>query len=380
MAERDEAERDETGPAMPAERAGRAVRTDPAGRAVRPPTMRAVAERAGVHISTVSRVLRQSEPVDGWSPAARRVREIAAELGYRPNLWAASLRTRRTTTIGAVMPRLTDGVVATIYGGMEEAARESGYSVLLSSPPDDPAEQRSAIDLLAGRQVDGLLLSSLHGPAAGFVADLGAAVPMVAVNRHADAGLPSVTGDDHHGGTLAGRHLIECGYRRPAAIGGPLHATTGRDRVAGFLDATAEARVTIAPGHVVHAAFDVRGGTDAAHTLLEGPDRPDAIFAASDSIAIGILGVARDLGLRIPDDLGLVGYNDIPVAAQLPVPLTTVATPAWSIGRRSVQVLLELIGGAESPFSEAVAASEVLPVELVVRGSTRPSAVRAGDA
>src|SRR5699024_9214655 len=138
-------ERDEAGPAVPPDRAGQPDRTD------RPPTMRAIAERAGVHISTVSRVLRQSEPVDGWSPAAQRVRAIAAELGYRPNLWAASLRTRRTTTIGAVMPRLTDGVVATIYGGVEEAAREAGYSVLLSSPPDDPGEQRSAIDLLAGR-------------------------------------------------------------------------------------------------------------------------------------------------------------------------------------------------------------------------------------
>ncbi|MGB6040521.1 MAG: LacI family DNA-binding transcriptional regulator, partial [Gordonia sp. (in: high G+C Gram-positive bacteria)] len=128
----------------------------------RPPTMKEIAERTGVHTSTVSRVLRQTEPVDGWSESALRIHEVAAELGYRPNPWAASLRTRRTTTIGAVMPRLTDGVVATIYQGVEQAARESGYSLLLSSPPDDPAEQRAAIDLLAGRQVDGLLLSSLH--------------------------------------------------------------------------------------------------------------------------------------------------------------------------------------------------------------------------
>ncbi|WP_182358798.1 LacI family DNA-binding transcriptional regulator [Tomitella gaofuii] len=357
-------------------------RASPGGahaRGGRPPTMREIAERAGVHISTVSRVLRQREPVDGWSPAAQRVREIADELGYRPNPWAASLRTRRTTTIGAVMPRLTDGVVATIYGGIEEAARAAGYSVLLSSPPDATADQRAAIDLLIGRQVDGLLLSSLHSPAADFVAELGASVPIVAVNRHADAGLPSVTGDDRHGGYLAGRHLIERGYRRPAVIGGPAHATTGRDRVDGFLDAVAEDELVISPDRILHTGFDVQGGVAAAHRLLDGEDRPDAIFAASDSIALGVLGVARDLGLRIPDELGLVGYNDIPVAAQLPVPLTTVATPARRIGSAAVRMLLELIGGAPWPESDddgAGALRELLPVTLAERGTTRP-AVRA---
>ncbi|QDQ96203.1 LacI family DNA-binding transcriptional regulator [Tomitella fengzijianii] len=348
---------------------------EPPARGGRPPTMREIAERAGVHISTVSRVLRQSEPVDGWSPAAQRVRGIAAELGYRPNPWAASLRTRRTTTIGAVMPRLTDGVVATIYGGIEEAARASGYSVLLSSPPDDQDEQRTAIDLLIGRQVDGLLLSSLHSPAAGFVAGLGAAVPIVAVNRHADAGLPSVTGDDHHGGRLAGRHLIACGYRRPAVIGGPAHATTGRDRVDGFLAAAADEGVAVARDRILHTAFDVEGGVAAAHRLLDRDGRPDAIFAASDSIALGVLGVARDLGLRIPEDLGLVGYNDIPVAAQLPVPLTTVATPARRIGTTAVRMLLELID-AGTPQDGAAAPRELLPVTLAERGTTVLAAAR----
>lgn len=348
-------------PGNPAPEAPETETTAPGGR---PPGLREIAERADVHISTVSRVLRQSEPVDGWSASALRVRAVARELGYRPNLWAASLRTRRTTTIGAVMPRLTDGVVATIYQGVEQAARAAGYSVLLSSPPDDPAEQRAAIDLLLGRQVDGLLLSSLHSPAREFTAALDCATPMVVLNRHADAGLPAVTGDDHHGGELAARHLLACGYRRLAVIGGPGHATTSRDRLAGFLAAVAAAGARVDPSHIAHTSFDVGGGVAAAQALLGGPDRPDAIFAASDSIAIGVLGVARDLGLRIPEDLGLVGYNDIPVAAQLPVPLTTITTPAHEIGAAGVRLLLERIGGAE-------AESALLPVSLVVRGSTR---------
>lgn len=341
--------------------------------------MREIAERAGVHMSTVSRVLRQREPVDGWSPAAQRVRAIAVELGYRTNPWAASLRTRRTTTIGAVMPRLTDGVVATIYGGIEETARASGYSVLLSSPPDDQEDQRTAIELLIGRQVDGLLLSGLHSPAADFVAGLGASVPIVAVNRHADAGLPSVTSDDRHGGYLAGRHLIERGYRRPAVIGGPAHATTGRDRVDGFRDAMIGSGIPISPDHILHAEFNVEGGVTAAHRLLDSQDRPDAIFAASDVIALGVLGVTRDLGLSIPDDLGVVGYNDIPVAAQLPVPLTTVATPARRIGSVAVKTLLKIIDDGQQARSESQhpgVARETLPVELVERGTTRSSTTR----
>ncbi|MBM7368263.1 LacI family DNA-binding transcriptional regulator [Gordonia hydrophobica] len=335
-------------------------------RAPRPPTMKEIAERAGVHTSTVSRVLRQTEPVDGWSEAARRIHEVAAELGYRPNPWAASLRTRRTTTIGAVMPRLTDGVVATIYQGAEQAARAAGYSLLLSSPPDDPAEQRAAIDLLAGRQVDGLLLSSLHSPAADYVADLGLSMPMVTLNRHADAKLPHAGGDDHRGGLLAGRHLLACGYRRLAVIGGPEHATTGRDRLNGFLAAMAEAGVAVSPDRVTHASFDVSGGIEAATRLFDNPDRPDAVFAVSDSIAIGVLGVARDRGLSIPDELGVVGYNDIPFAAQLPVPLTTVITPAHAIGAAGVQLLLALID-----HPDTVPEDTILPVTLAARGSTR---------
>ena len=336
----------------------------------RPPTMREIAERAGVHTSTVSRVLRQTEPVDGWSEAAQRIREVADELGYRPNLWAASLRTRRTTTIGAVMPRLTDGVVATIYQGVESTARRSGYSVLLSSPPDEPDEQAEAIALLAGRQVDGLLVSSLHSPASEFVAGLGLSVPMVALNRHADSGLPFAVGDDHLGGYLAGRHLLDCGYRRPAVIGGPLHATTGRDRLAGFLDAMSESGAEPPPQHITHAGFDVQGGIEAAHRLLELPDRPDAIFAVSDAIAIGVVGVARDLGIRVPDELGLVGYNDIPVVSQLPVPLTTIVTPAEEIGAAGVRLLLDLIANPDAEPENIT-----LPVELVVRASTSVVAV-----
>lgn len=329
----------------------------------RAPTLKEIAQRAGVHVSTASRVLRQTEPADGWSASALRVREVADELGYQRNLWAASLRTRRTTTIGVVMTRLTDGVVATTYQGIEQAASRAGYSVLLSSPPDEPEAQRRAIELLVGRQVDGLLLSGLHRPGREFIESLRVGnLPLLALTRHAEAGLPFVGGDDVRGGTLAAGHLLDRGYTDLAVIAGPDHATTATDRLAGFRAEATRAGVPLPDNRVVTSTFEVDGGIAAGRVLLDTPHRPRAIFAVSDTIAVGVLGVARDLGLRIPEDLALIGYNDIPIAAQLPVPLTTVRSPAHEIGEVAVRGLLDLTAGREVD-------SHRLPVELVVRGS-----------
>lgn len=328
------------------------------------PTLREIAEKAGVHISTASRVLRQSEPVDGWSEAALRVRAVADSLGYQRNLWAASLRTRKTTTLGVVMPRLTDGVVATTYQAIEENATKAGYSVLLSSPPDELAAQRKAIELLLSRHVDGLLLSSLHTPSQPFIESLTTgSVPILAVTRHGNSPLPFVGGDDYRGGLLAGRHLLERGYQNAAVIGGPEHATTAGDRVRGFLDAYRAAGLTPPPSRIVASTFDVAGGTDGGRRLLTTGDRPRAIFAVTDTIAIGVMGVARDLGLGIPGDLALMGYNDIPIAAQLPLALTTIRSPAADIGARAVENLLRMIDGQPVETLR-------LPVELMIRSTT----------
>ncbi|MGC4961569.1 LacI family DNA-binding transcriptional regulator [Gordonia sp. DT101] len=330
----------------------------------RAPTLKEIAERAGVHVSSASRILRQTEPADGWSESALRVRRVAAELGYQPNLWAASLRTRKTTTLGVVMTRLTDGVVATTYQGIEEAASRAGYSVLLSSPPDDLDAQRRAIELLVGRQVDGLLLSSLHNPGRPFIDALRIGnVPMLAVTRHAESGLPFVGGDDITGGRLAARHLLDRGHTDIAVVAGPRHATTAGDRLEGFRAELGNASVELRADRIMHSTFEVDGGIAAGRALLDSPTRPTAIFTVSDTIAIGVMGVARDLGLRIPDDLALVGYNDIPVVAQLPVPLTTVRSPAHEIGATAARRLLDLVAGREP---ETVR----LPVELVVRATT----------
>lgn len=332
----------------------------------RPPTLKEIADLTGVHVSTVSRVLRQDEPPDGWSEAALKVRATAESVGYLRNQWAASLRTRRTNTIGVVMPRLTDGVIATMFQGVEAAAVDAGYSVLLSSPPDELDAQRRAVDLLVSRQVDGLLLSSLHRPADQFLESLTlGTLPVLLFNRHGDSARSSVTGDDRHGGYLAATHLIEQGHRRLAIVAGPQHASTAHDRVQGFLDTAREHGIEIGPDFVVGSEFEVSGGVEAARRLLERPDRPTAVFAVNDTAAIGVLGVARDAGLRVPDDLSVVGYNDIPMVSQLPVPLTTIGSKPELIGAEALRGLLVLINGGEVE-------SVRVPVELVLRASTSP--------
>ncbi|NJC73075.1 LacI family transcriptional regulator [Planosporangium thailandense] len=334
-------------------------------------TLKEIARRTGVHVSTVSRVLRQAPPPDGWSDVALKIRETARELGYQPNPWAASLRTRRTGVLGAVMPRLTDGVIAKMYQGVQQAAEEAGYSVLLSSPEDDLVAMKKAINLVVGRYVDGLILSGLRRPGPPFLASLNVGnTPVLLLSRHADTDLPSVTSDDYEGGRLAARHLVELGHQRCGIIAGPKDASTASERVAGFLDGLKEAGLRQDRRLIVPSGFGVNGGVEAARVILGDKDRPTAIFAINDDAAIGALGVARDLGITVPTGLSVVGFNDADVSAQLPVPLTSIRTQPRVMGATAVHRLLRLMGNEE-------VGSVKLPVELVVRSSTvAPPGVR----
>lgn len=328
--------------------------------------LQAIAALAGVHISTASRVLRQAEPTKGWSASAQRVIAAAAELGYRPNRLAASLRTRRSNTIGVVMPRLADTVIATICQSVESAARSAGYQLLLTTPPDDMGAQLDAVDFLLSRQVDGLIVSSLHLSSPNpRLTDL--PVPVIATNRHPGDWMPAVVGDDVEGGRMATEHLLALGHRRIGVIAGPRHASTAVERVAGFRLAHEQRDLAVDDVLVVHSDFEVEGGVVGAHTLLSLSDPPTAIFAVNDTAAIGVMGAARQRGLRVPDDLSIVGYNDISVVAQLPTPMTTVHSPTALMGTVAVERLLAAIG-------DGALQGATLPVSLVVRSSTgRPA-------
>jgi len=346
---------------------GRIVNTDHNA----PITLRTLAEQLGLHVSTVSRVLhaKPDEQLRAASEATvARIRTLADELGYRPNPHATSLRTRRSNLVGVLVPRLSDIVLATIYEGIEESAAEHGLSTFVTNTRDIPAAQRARTEMVLARRVDGMIFGDAYvdGRFLDEVAARG--VPFVLVSRRAGRHV-SVTCDDYLGGRLVAEHLLERGHRSVAVIAGEPYASTGLDRTAGFVDTYREAGLRIPPEAILHSRFDASGGRLAAEALL-GADaptgagrRPTAIFAVNDFAAIGALGAARDLGLLAGTDLAVVGFNDTPLAAELPIALTTVRSPMHEMGRRGMELLVRLIRGDE------VAAERLRP-ELMVRASS----------
>ncbi|QKG22240.1 LacI family DNA-binding transcriptional regulator [Actinomadura verrucosospora] len=333
----------------------------------RPVTLRAIADRLGVHVSTVSRVL-NARAEDGARAAsgetAERIRRLAAELGYRPNPHATSLRTSRSNLIGVLVPRLSDLVLATIYEGIEDEAAGHGLSAFVTNTRDDPATQRARTEMVLARRVDGMIFGDAHLDGRLLTETAAKGTPFVLVNRRAP-GFPSATCDDVLGGRLVAEHFLALGHERAAVVAGPPHASTGADRTAGFLAAYRDAG---APEPLVeHSGFDTAGGRAAATALL--PHRPAAIFAVNDFAAIGAAGAARDAGLRLGADIAVAGFNDTPLAAELPVPLTSVRSPMAEMGRRAVGLLLELLGGEP-------AESVRLAPSLAVRDSSAGPASR----
>lgn len=330
-----------------------------------PVTMRMVASASGVHASTVSRVLRRA--AIGQPPLSEtdiRVLQRAAEMHYVFNPNAASLTTKRSTAFGVLVPSLTDTVLATIYDSIEAAAKVRGFETFVANTHDDPAEQARRIELLRGRNVDGLILGDAHMDGANLAGLKRAGVRFVLVSRRSKHHL-SVSGDDHLGGYLAGQHLASLGHRVIGIVAGPRWASTSVDRVNGCVAGAAESGLVIPPSYVVEGGFEIIGGRRAAARLLSLSVPPTAIFAVNDLSAVGIFGELRSLGLRPGRDVAVVGYNDLPLSAELSVPLTTLRIPLDEMGRRAVETLLDLLAGKRVK-------STLLPPELQIRQSTSP--------
>ncbi|MHC9296324.1 LacI family DNA-binding transcriptional regulator [Mycobacterium sp. LTG2003] len=310
-------------------------------------TLQSIADDLGLHVSTVARVLngmRQGERAASGA-TAERIRKRAAEVNYRPNPHAASLRTRRTNLIGVLVPRLSDVVLATVYEGIESAASARGLTAFVANTQDEPADQRKRIEMMLDRRVDGLILGDARADDHTVLEELTQReVPFVLVNRSV-AGYPAATCDNYLGGRLAAEHLLELGHRRVGVIAGLAHASTGIDRPAGFVDRYREAGIEVSVDNIVFSGLDSHGGHYAADRLLDGPTPPTALFAVNDFAAIGAAGAIRNHGLRVGADVSLIGFNNIALAAELHVPLTSIESHAFDMGRDAVQLLTEALSG-----------------------------------
>ncbi len=300
-------------------------------------TIHDVAAAAGVSKSTVSRILDERLP-RSKSATAKRVRAVAAELGYVRDVAAASLRSGRTMTIGVVVPRLTDTVMAMLYEALAHACARSGQFAIVATTDDAPQADRAAAQTLLQRGVDGLVLATARD--GDDFPDVLAArgVPFVLALRTDGRSLSSVA-DDRLGGYLATRHLLDLGHRRIGLSAGPAYASSSAGRIAGYREAMAEASVAVDPAWITGESFSIDAGVEAAGALMALPVPPTAIFAVNDNTAIGAMSGLRRLGLEIPRDVSLVGYNDIPIVSRLGTPMTTVRVPFDQIAVAALDLL-----------------------------------------
>lgn len=334
------------------------------------PTISDIAHEAGVSLATVSRVV--NDKAEGVGAATRqRVKDVIARRGYAPCGVARGLATGRSRAVGVLVPDIADPFFPLVIKGAESALRSLGYGVFLCDSDRDVIKEEEHVRILLEKRVDGVLVGATASDGARQLALLeGRGVPYVLLDREVDerAAAPGVFVDNRAGAARAAGYLLDGGARRLCFLNGPAGLATTRLRQAGVEDALRARRRD--PAEVVHASGDysVASGEAAIDALLAGRRRPpfDAIFAANDRMAIGALRALERRGLRVPEDVELVGFDDIELATLVEPPLTTVAQPAFEMGRRSAELLLRLIAG-ERPRRRTL----VLQPEFVVRGTTR---------
>ena len=331
-----------------------------------PVTLKELAARAKVHPSTISRIANHDPGLRVATATRARIEALLRETGYQPNGIARGLKLRQTNVLAVVIPDITNPFFAAFFRGVEDAASPRGFNVLLCNTDGSPDRQRSHLQSLEARRVDGVILASsyLRDPAVRHLRRQ--RVPYVLVNRYSDDGEdPFVGADDLLGGEAATTHLVQLGHRRIGHLAGRPTVSTGVLRRRGYSAALAAAGLTPDPRLVVEAGYSEEGGALAARRLLSLADPPTALFAVTDMAALGAIAAAQRLGLRIPEDVAIVGYNDIPLAARISPSLTTMHVPIHEFGSVAVGLLLEQIERDE-PASRRVRFAP----DLVVREST----------
>ena len=321
-------------------------------------TIKDVAREAGVSVATVSRALNGSASVTAQT--RRRIAGVAARLRYVPHGAARSLVTRRTQTIGALLPDLFGEFFSELIRGIDLAARARGLQLLVSSSHGDAAEAATALRAMQGR-VDGLLIMSPHVDASFLREHLSVALPAVLMNTPvADKRYATLNIDNYGGAQAMTRHLLGCGYRDIAFICGPSDNFDAAERLKGFREASAKSART----RLLQGDFTEESGHRAGREIAAMRQRPQAVFAANDMMAIGCLLALKEAGLRVPEDIALAGFDDIPIARYVNPPLTTVRVRIVDLGQGALE---QLVARMETPDASP---ARTLACEVVPRGSS----------
>ncbi len=330
------------------------------------PNIRDVARRAGVAPITVSRVINNTGYVS--EKTRQQVEKAIAELKYVPNALASGLRFNKTNVIALVLSDITNPFWTTVARGVEDASSEENYSVILCNTDEDAAKQDKYVQLLLRRQVDGFLLV----PASDTIDTIRfiqhQPVSLVILDRQMSGILADIVRADSEGGAYElTRYLIELGHRRIAILSGPETTSTSTQRVAGYKRALLDAHLQVDSELISFGEFYQDSGYERTMKLLALSQRSTAMFAGNNFIAIGMMKALYESGLRIPEDMSVVGFDDLPPGLLVRPFLTVAAQPAYEMGYRATKLLLERIANSDKPSYQEI----VLPTQLVIRQSCR---------
>jgi LacI family transcriptional regulator len=324
-------------------------------------TISDVAKKSGVSTTTVSHILNGTRYV---SPEVKkRVLDVIDELGYQPNSLAQSLRKKETHTLGLILPDSVNLYFAEIQSGVEKAAFENGYTVILCNSEGDEEKEKLYVNVLRNKRVDGILFISTSNRTK---LQLDEKSPIVLIDRDLpEHEVDFVTADNFEGGYLATHHLVSLGHQRIACITGPEGIMPSGRRIAGYRKALEEASIQIDAELICAGDFHAASGKAATERFLSLPNPPTAIFTFNDLMAVGAIQAAAESKLVIPKDLALVGFDDIELASFLQPPLTTIRQPKQEMGRLAVEMLLARIRNHDLPINKVT-----LPVSLILRKSS----------
>jgi LacI family transcriptional regulator len=325
-----------------------------------------VAARAGVSTSTVSHVINQTRFVS--EDTRERVLQAIAELNYQPNRLARSLRNRQTHTLGVLLPNSANPFFAEVLLGIEAACYNLHYNVILGNAHDDPKRELSHLEVLLAKQVDGVLLVSSGAYEAGLEIIQQNNTAVVMIDRVGGAReVDTILVDNEQGGLLATHHLLALGHRHIGCIAGPSLYSPSHGRLVGYQNALREQNIPSEEQLIVTGDFQHEGGYNGCRALFSLSQPPSALFVCNDLMAVGALFALHEMGLRVPQDVSVVGFDDIPLASYTIPALTTIMQPGRELGQLAVETLVKRIRRPDIPASH-----QLLPVRLIERASSAP--------
>jgi LacI family transcriptional regulator len=332
------------------------------------PTIHEVAKHAGVGSITVSRVINNTGYIS--QETRERVEKAIAELGYVPNTLARSLRSRRTNTIGLILTDITNPFFTTLARGVEDAAKQAGYTVIFCNSDESQAKEEQYLNVLLQKQVDGLLFVPSQNRPTAIRQIQKHGTPVVVLDRRvSDVQVDIVRCDAVDGSYQLARYLISLGHRQIAVMSGAVGVSTADDRVTGYRNALEEAGIGIEETYIFRGDFTLDSGYAMTRQAISLHPRPTALIAANNFITIGAMRALQESGLEVPEDIALVGFDDLP-PAMVTFPFFTVASQsAYDMGTRAMNLLLERLEGKENDQYQEI----ILPTQLIIRRSSGQS-------